>query len=298
MNKLTFIVVFASLVVVSCKTANKKSADVSSSAIKQFEIVEVWRTDTVLMTPESVIYDKDRDVLYVSNLNLEPRKKDENGFISRMDKDGKILDLRWIEGLSSPKGMAIVGDTLFAADVDEIVAMDINKGEIIRKIPIEGVKMINDITSDPSGNLYISDTDAGKIYLFSNNRITDWLTEGLTGPNGLLFDGERLLVASQGSMDFASVDLKTKTRTLLTAGVNRGDGLAFTGIPGYYILSDWAGEIFMINPDNTKTSLLNSKDKNNTADIEYLPGFKLLFVPTFSKNCVIAYKLEELKREG
>ena len=249
------------------------------------------------MTPESVIYDKQRDVFYVSNLNQEPRKKDENGFISRMDKDGNILDLRWIEGLSSPKGMAIVGDILYAADVDEIVAMDINNGAIVRKIFIEGAKMINDISSDNNGNLYISDTDAAKIYFFSDNAITDWLAEGLNGPNGLLFDGDRLLVASQGSQDFASVDLETKNRLVLTEGVNRGDGIAFTGIPGYYLLSDWAGEIFMINPDNSKSSLINTKEQSNTADIEYLPGENLLLVPTFNGNCVVGYRLEELTEE-
>jgi len=297
MNKHAFTIILIILALASCRTGNKKSAEEDSSSIKQFKIVEVWRTGTDLMTPESVIYDKQRDVFYVSNLNQEPRKKDENGFISRMDKDGNILDLRWIEGLSSPKGMAIVGDILYAADVDEIVAMDINNGAIVRKIFIEGAKMINDISSDNNGNLYISDTDAAKIYFFSDNAITDWLAEGLNGPNGLLFDGDRLLVASQGSQDFASVDLETKNRLVLTEGVNRGDGIAFTGIPGYYLLSDWAGEIFMINPDNSKSSLINTKEQSNTADIEYLPGENLLLVPTFNGNCVVGYRLEELTEE-
>jgi sugar lactone lactonase YvrE len=297
MNKLTFTLILIILAFASCRTGSKKSAEEDISSIKQFKIVEVWRTGSDLMTPESVIYDKQRDVFYVSNLNQEPRKKDENGFISRMDKDGNILDLRWIEGLSSPKGMAIVGDILYAADVDEIVAMDINKGEIVRKIFIEGAKMINDISADDNGNLYISDTDAAKIYLFSDNAITDWLAEGLNGPNGLLFDGDRLLVASQGSQDFASVDIETKNRLVLTEGVNRGDGIAFTGIPGYYLLSDWAGEIFIINPDNSKSSLINTKEQSNTADIEYLPGENLLLVPTFNGNCVVAYRLEELTEE-
>ncbi|MBN2861591.1 MAG: hypothetical protein JXN62_00425 [Bacteroidales bacterium] len=297
MNKLTFTLISIILAFASCRTGNKKSAEKESSSIKQFKIVEVWRTGTDLMTPESVIYDKQRDVFYVSNLNQEPRKKDENGFISRIDKDGNILDLRWIKGLSSPKGMAIVGDILYAADVDEIVAMDINKGEIVRKIFIEGAKMINDISADDNGNLYISDTDAAKIYLFSDNAITDWLAEGLNGPNGLLFDGDRLLVASQGSQDFASVDIETKNRLVLTEGVNRGDGIAFTGIPGYYFLSDWAGEIFIINPDNSKSSLINTKEQSNTADIEYLPGDNLLLIPTFNGNCVVAYRMEELSEE-
>jgi len=283
------------IAVAACKPGTKKQAEnTGTEAIKQFEIVEAWRTDTLLQTPESVILDKKRDILYVTNLNFEPRKKDGNGFISKIDKIGKITKLRWIEGLSSPKGMAIVGDTLFAADVDELVLMDINAGKIIRKIPVEGSGMLNDITSDEKGNLYFSDTDRNKIHKYSGGKVTEWITVGLNGPNGLLYDGSRLLVASQGGNDFASFDFATKTRTLLTEGVGRGDGIAFTGIPGYYIVTDWEGEIFMVNPDNSKVSLLRTKEAgSNTADIEYIQELNLLLVPTFFKNCIVAYTLVE-----
>lgn len=293
MKKIIYVVLAVIFTIASCKSGNRKSSDQTGQAsVKEFKIVEAWRTDTLLMTPESVIYDRKRDILYVSNLNFEPRMKDGNGFISKIDKNGKIIDLRWIEGLSSPKGMAIVGDLLYAADVDEIVVMDINKGVITEKIPVEGGKMLNDISSDNDGNLYISDTDANKIHKYSNGSLSDWLTEGLNGPNGLLFEGQRLLVASQGSKDFAAVDIRTKTRTLLTEGVNRGDGIAFTGTPGYYIVTDWEGEIFLIRPDYSKVSLLRPKDNgSNTADIEIITELDLLLVPTFFKNSVVAYKL-------
>lgn len=294
MKKLILILFIIIQVTASCKPGNKKSADQIKGDIKQFEIIELWRTDTVLMTPESVIYDKSRDIFYVSNLNFEPRKKDGNGFISRIDKEGRITDLKWIEGLSSPKGMAIVADTLFAADVDEVVVINISNGKIIRRISFAGSKMLNDITSDSEGSLYISDTDANKIHKYSNGTISDWLTEGLNGPNGLLTDGERLLVASQGSGDFAEINIRSGMSKLIADSINRGDGISFTGIPGYYIVSDWTGEIFMVNPDNSKVSLLNTKEqKSNTADIEYVPETNLLLVPTFFKNCLVAYKLVE-----
>jgi len=297
MKNLTHILIVASLLATSCNSGNNsESKKRISGSLKQFEIEEVWRTDTILFTPESVIYDKKHDVFYISNLNFEPRMKDGNGFISKMDKDGRITDLKWIEGLSSPKGLAIVGDTLFAADVDELVAMNVTDGQVIKKIAINGSKMLNDISSDKDGKLYISDTDENKIHIYSNSKISEWLSEGLNGPNGLLSESDRLLVASQGSMDFTSIDLNTKTKTLLTEGINRGDGIAWTGIPGYYIVSDWSGEIFMINPDNSKVSLINTKETgSNTADITYLPDMNLLLVPAFFKNCIVAYKLLEKK---
>jgi len=295
MKYISLITLSLVIVLASCK-GGKSKANENEAAIpaRQFELSEAWRSDTILMTPESVIYDRKRDILYITNLNFEPRKKDGNGFISRMDLSGKITDLRWIEGLSSPKGMAIVGDTLFAADVDEIVLMDINKGEIIRKIPVAGGLMLNDIASDAEGDIYISDTDANKIHKYSKGELSDWLTEGLNGPNGLYSEKDRLLVASQGGMDFAAIDLKTKNRTLITDSINRGDGIVFTGVDGYYIVSDWEGEIFQVSRDNSKASLLRTKEmQSNTADMEYIEELKLLLVPTFFKNTITAYKLTE-----
>ena len=276
----------------SCKSGNKPAGQ--ADMVKQFELTEVWRTDTILLTPESVVYDKTRDVLFVSDMNLEPRVKDGNGFISKLGTDGKIIELRWVEGLSSPKGLAVAGDTLYAADVDELVVIDIINGSIVRRVTIDGIKMINDITAAPDGSLYIADSDANKIYHYSNGKLSDWLTEGINGPNGLYFDGNRLLLGSQGSNDFSTIDLTSKTVTVVTDSINHADGIAYTGIEGYYLVSDWGGEIFMVNPDYSKVSLLNTKvNEINSADIAFIPDQNLLLVPTFFKNSVVAYKLTE-----
>ena len=276
----------------SCKSGNKPA--VQADVVKQFELTEVWRTDTVLLTPESVVYDKTRDVLFVSDMNLEPRGKDGNGFISKLGTDGKIIELRWVEGLSSPKGLAVAGDTLYAADVDELVVIDINNGSIVRKVTIDGIKMLNDVTSAPDGSLYVVDSDANKLYHYSNGKMTEWLTEGINGPNGLLFDGNRLLLASMGSDDFSTIDLATKTVTVVTDSIDHADGIAYTGMAGYYLVSEWGGQIFIINPDYSKVSLLNTKKEEiNSADIAFIPEQNLLLVPTFFKNSVVAYKLTE-----
>ena len=62
----------------------------------------------------------DGDRYLVSNINGAPPAKDNNGFISRMAPDGTIEQLRFIAGgtggatLHAPRGMIIVGDTLWA----------------------------------------------------------------------------------------------------------------------------------------------------------------------------------------
>ncbi|HEX2967519.1 MAG TPA: hypothetical protein VHO46_00325 [Bacteroidales bacterium] len=295
MKKKLLFIFLASLAVVSCNVGSRKADETEKDSVKKFTLTEVWRTDTTLLTPESVIYDIKRDILYVSDLNQEPRMKDDNGFISQIDKNGKILNLRWIEGMSSPKGMTIVGDTLYAADVDEIIVIDIIAGKIVRKIPVKGARMLNDMTSGKDGVIYFSDTDANKIYKLSGLKTEEWYYEGLSGPNGLLLRGDSLFVASQEANNFAYIDVIAKRFKVLTDSITHADGIAYTGIPGYYLVTDWDGEIFIINPDFTKTTLLNTKDKQiNTADIEFIPEENLLFVPAFFGNCVIAYRLEEV----
>lgn len=287
------------IAIASCNVVNRKTAGQEQDSVKKFILREVWRTDTVLKMPESVIYDKKRDILYVSNVNMEPRQKDGNGFISKLDKTGKITDLHWIDGLSGPKGMAIVGDTLFAADIDEIVAMDINNRSIIRKIPVNGARMLNDIASDADGNLYISDTDANKIYRYSGGKLQEWLAQGLLGPNGLLVMGDTLFLASQGNNTLAAINIPELSLKVVADSIEHGDGIAYTGIPGYLIVTNWEGEIFMINPDFSRTLLLSTKQQQtNTADIEFLQNEKILLVPTFLKNSVIAFSLEEKKPDS
>jgi len=72
-------------------------------------------------TPESVLHDSTQDIYFVSNINGSPTAKDNNGFISRVRPDGAIENLKFIEGgragvtLNAPKGLGVLGDTLWVA---------------------------------------------------------------------------------------------------------------------------------------------------------------------------------------
>jgi len=284
------------LFLVSCTSQKKKSGEDAGDAttVKKFELVEVWKTDTLFRVPECVLYDKDNDVIYVSNMNDNPREKDGNGFISRLSTSGEILDLEWVADMSSPKGLGIYEGKLYVSDVDEVIVIDIAEGEIVERIVIEGAKMINDISIDSQGNLYVSDSDNNSIFLISNGVVSNWLSEGLNSPNGVLVDGESLLLASMGSEDFAVIDLSTKELTVLTEDISKGDGIAKVSIPGHFLVTDWFGQVFMIYPDGSKVILLDTREAEiGAADIDYIPGKNLLLVPTFAKDHVVAYNLVE-----
>ncbi len=295
-NTAVFLLALA-LILGTCKSKNPAdqagSEEAAAAVFKQYELVEAWKTDTLLLVPECVIYDMERDVVYVSNMNNEPRLKDGNGFISRLSTSGEIFDLKWVADMSSPKGLELYEGKLYVSDVDEVIVIDIEAEEIVERIPVDGSKMINDLAFDRKGDLYISDSDDNSIFLYSDGLMSKW-AEGLEEPNGLLVDGEKLLLASMGSSDLVSFNLETKEKTLITENINKGDGIAGTGIPGHYLVTDWFGEVFMVYPDGSKASLLDTKEAEiGTADIEFVEELDLLIIPTFYKQHVAAYKLVE-----
>ncbi|TNF40872.1 MAG: gluconolaconase, partial [Bacteroidetes bacterium] len=134
MKNLTLLLALIALI--SCNSAKKKETKQVTPANYKIELI--WESDTLLRTPESVLIDRERNILYVSNVNLNPWEKDGNGFISKLDMDGKITELKWIEGLHGPKGMGISGSSLFIADIDALVEANIETGEIVNKIALEG----------------------------------------------------------------------------------------------------------------------------------------------------------------
>src|SRR6185503_6676804 len=95
-----------------------------------------------MKTPESVRYDSDLDVYYVSNINGNPSQKDNNGFIARVRADSTSVVTMLAEGgkngvrLNAPKGMALRGDTLFVADIDMLRMFHRRTGEYLGAVSL------------------------------------------------------------------------------------------------------------------------------------------------------------------
>ena len=111
-------------------------------------LVKKWETDTLLKTPESVLFDAKSKILYVSNIDGTPAGKDGKGSIGKVGLDGRIIATDWVTGLHAPKGMGLYKNKLYVADLDEVVVIDVVKAKIIQHIPVEGAVFLNDITID------------------------------------------------------------------------------------------------------------------------------------------------------
>jgi sugar lactone lactonase YvrE len=168
--------------------------------------------------PESARWDPEQRVWFVSNINVGPTK-DGNGFISRLAADGRVDSLRFIESgrsgitLHAPRGMALVGDTLWVADIDAVRGFDRRTGDPLATVDLSplGALLLNDIAHAPDGTLYVTDTgvqfdSAGNRQHTGPDRVFriragqpsvalegEWLGQ----PNGVTWDpiGKRLLLA-------------------------------------------------------------------------------------------------------
>ncbi len=290
--KKTLLALVTALLILSCNSPKPAGDQSSTSSEPTFSLTELWRTDTLMLTCESVLYDEQRQVLFVSCINGMPTDKNGKGYIAMLDPKGEVKTLEWVGGLNAPKGMGVYENLLYVTDIDQVVVIDIDKVEVVKAIPVEGASFLNDISIDTDGTVYLTGSNSGWIWTIRDGEVKALITEGLERPNGLFVEESRVLLTSSGSQDLKIIDKATASVETVTPEIGHGDGVEFTGKEGHYIVSSWSGEIFLIFPDFSKVSLLKTSDqKINSADIAFNKKDQVVYVPTFFDNRVVAYKL-------
>jgi len=263
-----------------------------SQAYYSDKVKKLWETPAVFKVPESVILDINREIVYVSNINGDPTEVDANGFISKLGVDGKIVNLKWITGLNAPKGMGIIADTLYVADVNQVVKIDIQLGEIIDIYDAEGAVFLNDISIDDQGRVFISDSGISAIYVLENNSLSVFLPAGsFERSNGLFCMDDKMFVGTKGKIK--SVNLENKRiRDVMTVDCGI-DGLEIWK-KKYFVFSDWVGKVQMAGPNSDPVVLFDTTPESiNAADIELMGKSNMILVPTFFDNRVMAYEIFE-----
>ena len=244
--------------------------------------------------PESFIRDADTGLYYVSNLN---GSTDNDGYITKLDKDLKIIKQKFIEGteavrLDDPKGMAIVGDTLWVADNRTLRAYNKTTGEAIAQIPLQprGARSLNGVEAGPDGLLFVSDMDANIIFSINTkeNNAVDVLAEGadLSNPNGLYWDekAKLLYVACWEGSKVLTVDLEGEITTYVEdkAKFTNLDGIDGDGKGNLYVSDYKTNVIYRITPGQ-RIELIAEK-LTTPADIHVDRPNSRLLIPQFSAS--------------
>lgn len=261
-------------------------------------------------TPESVLYDTVDDVYFVSNINGAPLDSDDNGFISRVNPDGTVTELKWIDGdseevnLSAPKGMAILGDELYVADINVVRVFNRTNGEPIRSIDITGASFLNGVASNGEDTVFVTDSgldasfaDTGTdgIYkVMGDSYETVVLSTELNNPNGVTVhtDGQELMVASFGGNGIFHVKADGTFSQTATLPEGTLDGLVWETDDESMLVSSWdADAIYRVNHDSGESSVLFS-DLTDPADIGLDTERNRLLVPLFNDDAVVVRTIE------
>lgn len=223
-------------------------------------------------SPESIYGNKHG--IFVSNVGKEllPLEKDNDGFISKLDSNGNVIEKKFISNLNAPKGMNSIDDILYVADIDTIKGFDLNNKKEVFNLPIKNAVFLNAIEILDNNTLLVSDTGTGIIHVIDidNNKYDTFvkLDSKFGGPNGLLLDknNNRLIVVgydpagkSKGSV--VAIDLNNKKQLAITKPLGALDGIVFAK-NGDMLVSDWGenmkGVIYKIDHNgNIKTLKLD-----------------------------------------
>jgi sugar lactone lactonase YvrE len=269
-----------------------------------------WTLTADLQAPESTYFDHDANAVFVANINGNVTAKDGNGYISKLTPDGRMLKAQWVAGLNGPKGMRSVKGVLWVADIDEVVGIDIFRERVIERVKVDGATFLNDLAVAPDGTIYTTDSTGGRVYMVKDGKASVFAEGGdLQQPNGILVDGEKLIVGTigagggrgRGAAPAAGqapppggkllvFDRTTKQQSELTRQPVGGiDGIERDGNGGYLVTDVLGSRLFYVRPDGTTRDLM--KFEAAGADIGYIGWKRQVVVPFLFGNSVSGYDL-------
>lgn len=251
----------------------------------------VWSSPADFVTPESVAFDATNGVAFVSNMGPRGAGDDAaDGFVSRIHWEDKSIELRWIDGLKSPKGLSMDAEHLYIADTSELLVAARATGEIVARHAVEGPAALNGVDVGPGGGVYVNNKGYGEIYHLTPEGLELFVkSEELEQINGVLVEEGRLLVGTSGPGQLYAVDRQSREVTTLADGFGNFDAVKVDG-QGGYVISNWSGAVYHWAPGQETRVLLDTEAAGvNAADVDYAPSEGLLFVPTFTQNKVVVY---------
>jgi sugar lactone lactonase YvrE len=271
-------------------------------------------TVTGFSTPESVLHDSTQDIYFVSNINGSPTAKDNNGFISRVRPDGAVENLKFIEGgrggvtLNAPKGLAVLGDTLWVADIDMVRAFNARSGAPVDSVKLDsaGAVFLNDVAIAMTGAIYITDTgirfdDVGNILHPGPDRVfrigpDRKMTVAIRGdslgwPNGIALDplGKRFIIASFGpAKSVLAWKPGDRAPRVIAKGAGGFDGVSVVG--SRILIASWGDST--VSAYETGQELKVITGVPGPGDIGYDAKRNRVLIPLLTGNRVEVWQLQ------
>ncbi|HEX2205641.1 MAG TPA: SMP-30/gluconolactonase/LRE family protein [Longimicrobium sp.] len=231
--------------------------------------------------PESVRYDPELDLFFVSAMAGPGSLKDGNGSIARVQAGHLDRAEVFVQGgrdgvtLDAPKGMAIRGDTLWVADIDVLRAFHRRTGAPLAAIDFRphGAVLLNDVAVAPDGTLRVTDTGilmtnkgvlyrgGDRVFAVGPGGAVSIVAQGagLGRPNGITWDpeGKRWIVVSFHPFrsEVYALGPRPGERTVLARGLGKFDGVE--RLPdGRLLVTAWSDSSVHVFEDGRDTRLI------------------------------------------
>lgn len=264
--------------------------------------------------PESVRYDPDQDVYFISNINGGMSSRDGNGFIMRVSAanpaDATIFAQSGRGGvtLDAPKGLALAGDTLWVTDIDVVRGFDRHTGAPLATVDLRPLhaRFLNDIVAAPDGTLYLTDTGievgpdgvlpvgGDRVFHIGAGHAITVVAEGdsLRWPNGIAWDAahRRLIVVPFHDLVsyVLALDGGYVRRVPLAATRGQFDGVEV--LPGGRMLvTSWGDSAVYLVTDSTSRRIIGGLV--SPADIGLDTRRNVLAIPLPNRDRVEYWKL-------
>ena len=308
------IVVAAGMAIAGCSKGETPATDTTkpaaASAPAPAAASKLGETSD-MKTPESVRYDPELDVFYVSNINGNPSQHDGNGFISivRADSTGVVKML--VEGgkngvtLDAPKGLALVGDTLWVADINHLRAFNRRTGARVADIDLSSqhATFLNDVAVGGDGAVYATDTgimfDAkggmshpgvDQIFKVEGRKASALKADSLNAPNGLTWDATngRFLLAPFSGTAVQTWKPGDKTTGTLATGPGQYDGIELLS-DGRVLVTSWADSAVHVVQNGAMSKLVSNVGAPADIGVDTKRG--VLAIPRFNDGKVEYFKI-------
>ncbi|MCP4583731.1 MAG: T9SS type A sorting domain-containing protein [candidate division Zixibacteria bacterium] len=238
----------------------------------------------LLDRPESVVYDIQNDRYLASNY--------DTGHIVQIDSAGDHD--YFVQYQHCRNGLHIAGNTVYAACINQgVKGFDLTSGELVMHVNIEGMDNLNDIASDTSGNLYVTDVDASKIYRIDidDQSYTTFVDCGSLPPNGICFDevNNRLLVAAYAPWSpIQQVSLADSIiSNIVYSGYQYLDGITQDNDGNVYFSTWQTYSIYRFDSEFSEAPEFVYYHPGGPADIFYNKQDDVLAVPAMNHDTVV-----------
>ena len=223
---------------------------------------------TGLKNPAGFIVDPATGSYFISNENGQPTERDNNGFITKLGPDGKIINLKFIEGgaggitLHAPQGLAVIGRTLYVSDIDQVRRFHADTGRALGELDLSSVPVdfLTGLATDGHSTLYIADAGADAILQLDTRRSSKPTVlvkdPALAGPHGLAVNPATgaLVVVSWNTGKILEVTTAGAVKvlfanSLFNARFGNLTGVDFDASGNMYVSDFSQGKVIRIDPN-------------------------------------------------